>query len=326
MAPLARQIESLRALNIDIDHLEVRGNRRLKYLMSIPSVWRRVEDVDLIHAHFGHSGLISRLQFQKPVVISFMGSDLLGTPRRDDGYVPPLSRLVARFYRQLARAFDAVIVKSPEMAAVVRPVRAHVIPNGVDFEKFRPIAREEARAALGWSQDKHYVLFPGSPFNPRKGFKNLAEPAVKIAAASLSKPVEIVILRRIAPEKVPFYMNACDVELMTSYIEGSPNVIKEALACNTPIISVPVGDVPMLLHGVESCAICPRTPEALAEQIVKTLKAGSRPRNGRELLQQRGLDMDSVARRILAIYKDTLAARQNGQAVLAPSQVTHSEE
>lgn len=306
-APVARQIESLRALGVEVDVLEMKGIKRLKYLQGFVRLRTLARPADLIHAHYGYSGWLARGQFSKPVIVSFMGDDLLGTPDWQ-GRLVPLSRAVVQINRYMARTVDAVIVKSAEMAEVVKPVETHTIPNGIDLRAFQPMDPAEARAALGWTAGKRYVLFPGRPDLPRKGF-SLAKDAVAHASARMDEPVEIVPLWGVPPERVALFMNACHVMLLASYVEGSPNVVKEAMACNLPIVSVPVGDVPERLAGVAACVVCPRDPVALGAAVVRVLKDGQRA-TGRRALQATGLDQDAVARRILAIYEDVLARKR----------------
>jgi teichuronic acid biosynthesis glycosyltransferase TuaC len=148
------------------------------------------------------------------------------------------------------------------------------------------------------------VLFPGNPVKQNKGFP-LAQATVKVAEDALFEPVEIVALSGIAPEKVPLYVSGCDALLMCSHTEGSPNAVKEAMACNLPVVSVPVGDVQELLADVEYSMICPRDPDALGAELARVLKELGRS-NGREIIKARGLDLASVARRVVAVYHDVL--------------------
>jgi glycosyltransferase involved in cell wall biosynthesis len=310
MAPLARQIASLRDLGVEVKVLEVRGVPKLKYLQTLPALQTHAASVDLVHAHYGYCGWLARCQFGKPVVVSFMGDDLLGTPD-ERGRIDPFSKLVVQIDRWFARTVDAVIVKSAEMAEWVKPVQAHVVPNGVDMHAFRPMDAQAARSQLGWPDRKRYVLFPGDPDNPRKQF-SLAQAVVHRAAEQIEAPLELVPLERVAPDRVPLYMNACEVMVMTSLIEGSPNVVKEALSCNLPVVSVPVGDVPELLDGVRGYAVCLRDVNSLAEALVSALNNGYNV-DGRSALRQKGLDLESVARKLVNIYTDVLDKRsRNG--------------
>ena len=195
---------------------------------------------------------------------------------------------------------DAVIVKSPEMAEIIAPVPAHVVPNGVDLDQFQPQDREAVARSLGWPNDCHYVLFPGNPGDPRKGY-SLAKTVIELAAPRVSERLELVALRKVDPELVPVYMNACNAMLMVSLLEGSPNVVKEAMACNLPIVSVPVGDVEILLADVPGTVVCPRDANALADALVDFL-VNPPLVEGRAAILDRGLDLDSVANRIMNIY------------------------
>ena len=104
-------------------------------------------------------------------------------------------------------------------------------------------------------------------------------------------------------------MNACHVLLLTSFSEGSPNVVKEAMACNLPVVSVPVGDVADLLAGVDGCAVRPRDAEALSEAIIEAVNRKQRT-NGRTALERKGLDQESVAKRIINLYEELLTKNQ----------------
>jgi glycosyltransferase involved in cell wall biosynthesis len=307
MAPVARQIDSVRALGVDVDVLEIRGRRRVKYLQSLGSLRSLASSADLVHAHYGYCGWLARSQRSRPVVVSYMGDDLLGTPDAT-GRAGAFSRCVVQADRWLAHAVDAVIVKSAAMARIVEPVKAHVIPNGVDLNVFRPMDTGEARRLIGLAAGTRYVLFPGWPEEPRKGFP-LARAVVQEAAGRTSEPLELIPLRGVPPDRVPLYMNACDAMVLTSFWEGSPNVVKEAMACNLPVVSVPVGDVLTLVGDVDGCAVRPREVDALATALLRVVKHPRRT-NGRAALERKGLDLPSVARRIVNVYGDVLRSKR----------------
>lgn len=306
--PIGLQIESLRKCGVNIDVVQLLGKRKIKYLNTYPHYLRSLrDDVDLVHAHYGFCGLLARLQWAKPLVVSFMGDDLLGTPDQQ-GKIIPSSHLEVLSNRWLAGVVDAVIVKSAEMARVLEPVRAHVVPNGVNLDMFFPMGKKEARGALGWPDDRRYVLFPGNPQEPRKAFP-FAEDTIRLAAKSMNETIEIKSMYQVPHEQVPFYMNACDLVVMTSYIEGSPNVVKEAMACNRPIVSVPVGDVVELLEGVDGCIIVERERNGFADAIVRMLQS-TNVSQARKAIIQKKLDLDSVARTIISIYNSVLIKPQ----------------
>lgn len=319
MAPAARQIESLRDLGLKIDVIDMRGPPVLKYLLSLGRVRKIAQKADLVHCHFGYCGWLGRLGTwfgpKRPLVMSFMGDDLLGTPYNADGELEWFSKVMVRANKSLARRMTQVIVKSPEMAEVLHPISCTVVPNGVDTDLFRPLDRLTVREELGLSPSKKYVLFPGNPDNPRKGFE-LASQAVKLAESSLAEPIEILKLWDIEPKQVPRLMNAVDGMLMTSLIEGSPNVVKEALACNTAIVGVPVGDVEHLLAGVSNCHVRPRDPQQVSSALLEVLGKHS---DGRAAIEQRGLDLKSVAERIADIYRLAIEGQAASSTSLARS-------
>lgn len=306
MAATARQLESLRELGLEFTVMDMRGIPVWKYVQAIPRVLRAARHVDLIHAHFGYCGWLASVARRRPVVVSFMGDDLLGTPNRN-GSVTHFSRWMVRSHQVLASHVQAVIVKSQEMARIVAPVVAHVIPNGVDTARFAPLDREEVRDHLGWPRTALRVLFPGNPQNPRKGF-DLAVAATQVAERIVRRPVSLIPLWGVEPDDVPLYMNACDAMIMCSLIEGSPNVVKEAMACNVPIVASPVGDVAELLSGVPGYELGERHPQDLGQRLAQCLveSNGHDPQSrteGRNTILARKLDLASIAERVVQVYR-----------------------
>lgn len=310
MAPTQRQIDSLRRFGVETQVIDMRGIPKLKYLTALPRIRKAARRVDVVHAHFGFCGWLARLatatmRLRPPLVMSFMGDDLLGTPR-DDGSLETSSVWFAKINIGFAKRVQYCIVKSAEMAERLAPVPATIIPNGVDLETFVPMAKGQARQELNCTEAGPLILFPGNPDNPRKGYA-LARQAVAEAEKRLGQSITMKALWGIQPDAVPLWMNACDAMLMTSFVEGSPNVVKEALACNTPVIGVPVGDVPEMLDGVTGSACCPRDSEALGEAIARQIETGAWC-DGRAALQRRGLSVDRVAERVLEVYRTVLAS------------------
>jgi glycosyltransferase involved in cell wall biosynthesis len=293
------QMESLRPLGVEFDVLFVDGREsRWKYLRAIGELRRRLRGnpYDLIHAHFGLSGLVARCQLKAPLVVSFMGDDVLGQPRLDGRIT-----VIGRFYRfssfALARSVSAVIVKSEEMKRKLRLDSAHVIPNGVDLDLFQPMDSADARRILGLDLAKKFVLFPYDPAEARKRF-DVIEAAVARARGEIPE-LEILQVRGVARSRMPLYMNAADVFVLASLFEGSPNALKEAMAVNLPVVAVDVGDVANLIGPTEGCCIVPRETHAMAAKIVEVCRRGTRTR-GREWIAR--LSMQNVAKQIMEVY------------------------
>ena len=297
------QMDSLRLLGVQYDVVFVNGRESIwNYLRGVGQVRRqlRAQRYDLIHAHFGLSGWVAYWQNAVPVVVSFMGDDVLGRPKRNGrmtlaGYFLRISGFV------IARLVEAVIVKSPQMAAALRMPKAHVIPNGVDLDLFRPIEQAQARAALGLDDGKKLVLFPYNPEEVRKRF-DLVQAAVSLARRQVPN-LELLVVRCMPQEKVAVYMNAVDMLVTASMSEGSPNAVKEAMATNLPVVAVDVGDVSDLIGSTPGCYVVPREAEAIAERIVEVCRCGGRT-NGRESIRK--LSIDAVAHQILKVYAEVL--------------------
>ena len=312
MAPGARQIESIQNLGIKTHVVDMRGVPKFKYLQVIPRIRKLAAQVDLIHSHFGYCGWLGRLApafsgKRPPLVISYMGDDLLGSPINEKGDLERISRMIANYNIRFARKADAVITKSREMANLLS-VPVSVIPNCVDTDIFKPIPRTSACQDLGVTAvnaKKTRVLFAGNPENPRKRF-GLASKATEIAGQILGSELDLVPMWGVAPDQVPVLMNSCDAMLMTSYIEGSPNVVKEAMACDLPVVGVKVGDVHELLDGVACCRRTDDTPEQIGKGLSEVLQTNHTERFGRDSVFSKGLTLDNAALRIARVYRSVL--------------------
>lgn len=293
------QMESLRPLGVEFDVLFVNGREsKWNYLRGIRQVRQqlRAKPYDLIHAHFGLSGWVARCQYRVPIVMSFMGDDVLGRPKRSGrntlaGHFLQISGFI------FSRLATAVIVKSRQMASQLRLPSAHVIPNGVDLNLFRPMEQAVARQTLGLDPNKKFVLFPYNPKEIRKRF-DLIEAAVSLARRQVDG-LEILMARGLPQEQLPLYMNAADALVMASMSEGSPNAVKEAMATNLPVITVDVGDASDLIGPTAGCHLVRREAAAMAEKIVEVCQQGGRT-NGREWISK--LSMEAVAQQIMAVY------------------------
>lgn len=270
---------------------EVQSRSVADYVRLVPKVVRRsLGDYDLVHANYGLTAPAALAQPSLPVVVSLWGTDLMGKY----GWLSAAC----------ARRADAVVVMSPEMESML-DVECHVIPHGVDFDRFAPMPRTEARDELGWDRDRRYVLFP---YPPGRGVKNYprAKAVVEAAADRLDADVELATVTGVPHERMAVYYNAADALLITSRREGSPNAVKEALACDAPVVSTDVGDVRSRLEGVTNAAVC-RTDEELVDAVVRVLEEGSRS-DGREAV--RDCTLSAMAERLLDVYRDVLDDRE----------------
>jgi glycosyltransferase involved in cell wall biosynthesis len=201
---------------------------------------------------------------------------------------------------------DRAIVVSPEMKEKGRLARAEVIPCGVDFELFKPMPKDRAREELDLPRDKKLVLFAGEYFRPIKRF-DLVQQSVNLLRER-DPEVELVLVAKKPLHEVPKYMSACDAFVLLSDGEGSPQVIKESMACNLPIVAVPVGDVPEVIGGTDGCYLCSQDPADVAEKLALALGRGQRT-EGRAKIAH--VEMGAIARRIGACYEDLIEEKRD---------------
>ena len=305
---IKRQAEFLRTAGVDVEVFHFEGYRKFgNYVRAWVRLQRHLKRAryDLVHAQFGQSGILA-FPKRMPLVVTLRGSDILGTLDDASGRYTVKGRVLQALSRQISRRADAVILVSDHMReAAGRADSVHVIPSGLDLALFRPIPRDEARHRLGLSPHKRLVLFVGRPNQARKRFA-LAKQAVEILDRTL--PAELVVAWSVQHVDIPYYMAACDVMVFTSMQEGSPNVVKEALACNLPVVSVPVGDVEARLTGIEGCELCrDERPEAIAAALERVLRRGARV-NARATVAH--LDETLLTQKVIAIYESVLGRRE----------------
>ena len=267
----------------------------------------RKERPDVIHAHYsvcGHAAVLATLgMIHRPkIMVSILGS----FPKQNRKW-----RLV-RFCIQ--HVWDKTLVKSKRTANQLG-LDLPVIPNGVNLEVFRLMNYAEARKVVGFDTNDQspitnhkYIIWCSNPERPEKDWP-LAEAAVAAANQHLSSAksqISLVPVFNKTPDEVCTYMNAADCLLLTSVSEGSPNVIKEAMACNCPIVTTDVGDVTERLAGLEGCHVVDsREPNELAEAIRKALDFGKRT-EGRTRLIEDGLAVEQVAMKIKNLYEQLI--------------------
>ena len=279
----------------------------LRALADLPHVARDC-GAELVHAHYGLSGAAA-LRVPLPLVVSFCGDDLLGRPDAR-GRLSFKSRALIPLSRLAARRAHGVIVKSSEMAAVLTGIRdVHVIANGVDLSRFVPEPRDAARAALGWPSDPPVLLFAADPAEERKNWPLAVAVRDALAARGLAIRLEAVHHRPQAD--MVRAMSAADVLLLPSYHEGSPNVVKEAMAMNLPVVAAPVGDCRERLRDVTPSAVAERTVEAFAKATSQVLASGQRS-NGREVIA-RTLSLAAVAERVRGVYEQARVRFRGGR-------------
>ena len=266
-------VDSLTAIGheVDVVHPNPAWPMPLRYAWTTFQVFTRslTGRYDIIHGHYGLWCLAARLQWTTPVVAAFLGDDLLGTVTTE-GPLSKKSLLVVRLGQWLCRHVAAVTVKSEQMRKAALVADVFVIPDGINFDLFQPVPREQARTELGWEQDRYYVVFANNPTIPVKNFP-LAQKAIERLKENHGIVAELKVATGLPQSAVVQYINASNALILPSVAEGSPNVVREAMACNVPVVATNVGDVAEILAHTEGCSVCPHDADALAEGLKKAL-------------------------------------------------------
>ncbi len=285
-----RQGESLRKVGVDVEYYDIIGKGLGGYLYNIFKLRKYIKSLkpDLLHAHYSLSGIVTTLTFSHiPIVVSLMGSDVQA------------SNLFIKFTIRVIKPFwKSTIVKSEEMYLKLGYKKAFIVPNGVDFNNFYPLNLIEAREKLNWNQNKKQILFASNPNRPEKNFA-LAELALK----QLKKEkidFELHFLTNIPMNNMVLYYNAADLLLLTSYYEGSPNVIKEAMACNCPIVATNVGDVSKVIGNTKNSHVTSFDDLDVFHKIKEVILTNQRS-DGRNNIED--LRCENIAKKLLEIYK-----------------------
>lgn len=303
------QVKGLRAAGLEVRvlFLNRRSGGPLVYFNGLQNELRRaVADFnpDVIHAMYGGvmADRIARRHHVRPVVVSFRGSDLLG--ENLSGWARKIiSRYGVFCSRRAAKAAEGVVVVARHLIGALNGVvsvnKVRVIPSGIDLERFKPMDPVACKQKLGWNPRSFHVLFASNNGDPVK------RPwLAKTAAAQIShpaRPVEFHCLTGILGAEMPLWLNAGDALLMTSLHEGSPNIVKEALACGLPVVSVDVGDVAERIKGIEGSHLALPEPAALAAKLELVRQRGERL-NCRARLEE--ISIQSVAQQLKRFYEE----------------------
>lgn len=250
------QADALAKAGCEIDYFGIQGKGVSGYLKQLPELKKKIREFqpDIVHAHFGLSGLLANLQRKVPVVTTYHGCDINAFKLRLFS-IPSL----------ILSAYNIVVSKQQYQRVHRFSSKIEVIPCGVSFEQFHPMPKDEARAMMGLDKAKTYVLF-SSVFSRAEKNSPLAIEAVKLIPNA-----ELIELDGYSRDEVCTLMNAADVGLLTSIREGSPMFVKELLACNRPVVSTPVGDVVDMLKGISGCYISTFNCEDVASKLKKAI-------------------------------------------------------
>lgn len=286
---IVEQVEALKKQGCDIEFFGLQGKGLKGYLSNLPGLKRKIKEFrpNVIHAHYGLSGLLANLQRGVSVVTTYHGSDIN-------------DKVILRFSKKAMFLSAWNIFVSKKTLDIAKPKkRFSLLPCGIDFSELQLTDKVEARKKMHLGANKHYILFAGAFDNTVKN-ASLAKEALTFLE---NKEVELLELKGYFRDEVTLIMCAVDAFLMTSVSEGSPQVIKEAMACGCPIVSVDVGDVKERIAGIDGCFVAEtRDPQEIAELLKKAMAFDGKT-NGRDKIIADGLDNRLVAERLLEIYQ-----------------------
>lgn len=307
---VVRQGESLISNGINLEYFTIKGKGVLGYISNLYHLKDTINEFNpqILHAHYCSSAYLAILvKGRKILITSLMGDDILGS-RKLNGKVTILSSVISKLNNLLSILFfDLSIIKSNQMKLRLWSGNKEVIPNGVDIKKeFYPLDKKSAIDHVGFDSSFVNIIFVTDIKRPEKNYK-LAEKAVGFLR---SKGYKIYIHQVYSKttKMLNQYYNAADLLILTSFHEGSPNVIKEAMACNTPIVSTDVGDVKWVFGETEGCYLTTYEAKDVVEKIELAIKFSCEigRTQGRKRLISLGLDSESIAKRIINIYKSKL--------------------
>lgn len=312
VAPFIKaQGDSLVQEGVEVTYFPIMGKGMGNYLKNVAPLRRHLKNnpVDVIHAHYSLCGWVAVLAAGGiPVVLSYMGDDLFGS-HIAKGKRSFKSWLLILLGKAVQPFLSAIICKSQKMADVLyRKSVCHIVPNGVRLDQFK-LYDKSLRRELGLEPDKKYVLFLGDPSDHNKNVA-LVEDALEMLNRS---DVELLIRYKVSHDAVVKYLNVADVFTLCSFSEGSPNVVKEAMACNCPMVVTDAGDAAWVVGDMPGCQVSPSyEPEDFAKKLNLALQYAEKNgrTKGRERLMALGLDSRSIAIKIIGLYQTLTAGKK----------------
>jgi len=282
---ISDQVNTLIQSGVVCDYFTITGKGIRGYLKNLNKLKLKIKYFapDIIHAHYGLSGLLANLQRKIPVVTTYHGSDI--------------NHEKAFRFSKVAIRLSAwnIFVSQKNVSKTGISKRYSLLPCGVDVSVFKPVDKNEARKALGFNEDDKLVLFAGSFTNKVKN------PELAIESVKQLLGVKLIELKGYTRERVALLMNAVDACLMTSHTEGSPQFIKEAMACNCAVVSVNVGDVAEVIGETKGCYICSYNENEIAATLKKVFTDNVRT-DGRKRILERKLSSNEISNQLIQLY------------------------
>lgn len=307
------QGSAIESLGNQVDYFSVKGN----YIFAISALKKKISEFqpDIIHAHYGLSALTAELQSRVPVVTTFHNGETLN---KSVNFITSLFSKRAKHVIYVAQHIrDLVYFKAKNYS---------ILPCGVNMNDCKVVSQQEARKQLGFDDHVKYILFGGAFDNLRKNYAILREAVERIEQTNWSKVeggercgnIVCLEMKGLSRAECVLRMNACDLFALPSHSEGSPQALKEAMACNCPIVATDVADVRYLLGDISGHYIL-RNPRKTTERwdadeksllemidLLKEALSFKKRTNGRERILEMGLSNEQVANKLMEIYRQVV--------------------
>lgn len=288
------QGEALRKQGLDVDYFLIEGDGFLSYFKNVAPLKRKIRECrpDIIHAHYGLSGLTAVLQREVPVVTTFHNGETLGFKQN---FISSIASLFNKHTIYVAQhVYDKSLFK--------RKTNYTIMPCGVTLEDLPQLDFYKTREKLGFRPDTKYILFGGAFSNLRKNY-----PLLKRALSLINDiNIETIEMKGLNRAQTTELMCACDLFALPTKSEGSPQALKEAMACGCPIVATDVADIKYLLGDVDGHFICTFEPEDVADKVRKALAFNGRTK-GRERIVELGLTNEQIAGKLIKLYESILS-------------------
>lgn len=302
------QIDSLDNYLVKNDTYFINAKKKgkIEYFKSIFYLKDIVKKYDIIHTHHIFVGMIMLFFFKQikhKIIVSLMSD----STRKGNSYFTNL--LFKSSYKYCLKNASGVIFKSGIPDNMKRK-NVYYLPNGVNTDFFQEIPKSECKKKLNLDLNRRYILFVSSNnlYRKEKRYDRFQEVIGILRNKYSLKDIEELLLVDTDRENIPLYYNAADVNILVSDVEGSPNSVKEAIACNTKVVATNVGNIEKMLSGLNSCYVVNSfNSHEIADRLYDCLRHDNI--DVRKRIFEQKLDKNSTRQKLVFIYKQIMSKK-----------------
>lgn len=266
------------------------GGHKFKYIKSIYKLKSilKYRSYDLLHIHYGLSGISTLLNRSIPLIATYYGSDIM----------LPTQRWISSW---LSRRTVLNIVMNERMANILGRSNTVIQPLPIQEPFYKTHNSENNISNIKYERGNKYILFPSNPQRTIKRYDIFLS-----VVAELRKVIgdcDILTLPGdMSTDKVIEVYHEADLMLLCSDHEGSPQCVKEALACGLPLVAFDVGDVAMIVQGIHNCAVVHHGDvDSMVDLAIGILRDGKRV-DGITRLNELNLTPEAFAKQMIEYY------------------------